>query len=31
MISWEDIGGKQKPSRFTPVSPTNMLTRYLKI
>ena len=22
MISWGDIGGKRKPSRFTPVSPT---------
>ncbi len=21
MISWGDIGGKRKPSRFTPVSP----------
>jgi hypothetical protein len=26
MISWGDVGGKRKPSRFTPVSPTyNML------
>ncbi len=24
MISWGDIGGKRKPSRFTPVSPTEV-------
>jgi hypothetical protein len=26
MISWGDIGGKRKPSRFTPVSPTLMMS-----
>ena len=27
MISWGDIGGKRKPSRFTPVSPTAKNTK----
>ncbi len=30
MISWGDIGGKRKPSRFTPVSPKGFLA-YIKL